>query len=294
MNVKKREIIHAAETLFLTKGYSNTSIQDILDETKISKGTFYHYFSSKKDLVPLIYENFASQIRDERDNILVGEDKKDLAIFCKQLEVFFSMRSKKNLHKLYGELSSNQEVDIKTLVRKYRLDTVKWIELRLVDFFGEDKREYLFDNALFLHGVLFHLVHFCSEQPEVELKIEEIIQYQVSRLPHMIAASEALGQRLIDSQIFESDKNDHSIESEKIEDTVYKLIDMLLKKSSKLGDMNTKASLNFIKLELANEKNPRIGLMENVVLGMMQTSALKNEAELLELNNIFRKINRLA
>jgi AcrR family transcriptional regulator len=46
----KQCLIETAAKLFLRKGYSNTGINDILQETGISKGSFYFYFSSKKEL----------------------------------------------------------------------------------------------------------------------------------------------------------------------------------------------------------------------------------------------------
>lgn len=47
----KDEIIKTARQLFLIKGYDKTSIQNIIDGTDIAKGTFYHYFKSKEDLL---------------------------------------------------------------------------------------------------------------------------------------------------------------------------------------------------------------------------------------------------
>nr|WP_316046122.1 TetR/AcrR family transcriptional regulator [Planococcus glaciei] len=38
MNLKKQQIINAAYTLFINKGYNASSIQDILDEAGVSKG----------------------------------------------------------------------------------------------------------------------------------------------------------------------------------------------------------------------------------------------------------------
>ena len=46
----KEFLIQVASKLFLENGYSNTGINDILTEAKISKGSFYFYFSSKKQL----------------------------------------------------------------------------------------------------------------------------------------------------------------------------------------------------------------------------------------------------
>ena len=48
---KKRELLAIAEKLFLEKGYEQTSIDDILRESGISKGGFYHYFKSKDDIL---------------------------------------------------------------------------------------------------------------------------------------------------------------------------------------------------------------------------------------------------
>ncbi|RDU23344.1 TetR/AcrR family transcriptional regulator [Anaerosacchariphilus polymeriproducens] len=43
-------LIETAAELFLKNGYSKTGINDILKQTNTTKGSFYFYFSSKKDL----------------------------------------------------------------------------------------------------------------------------------------------------------------------------------------------------------------------------------------------------
>ncbi len=45
------EIIEAAEELFSTHGYENTSVQDIADKCGMTKGALYHHFESKEDLL---------------------------------------------------------------------------------------------------------------------------------------------------------------------------------------------------------------------------------------------------
>ena len=44
---KKQAILDVAERLFYLKGYEQTSVQDVLDVLKASKGSFYHHFESK-------------------------------------------------------------------------------------------------------------------------------------------------------------------------------------------------------------------------------------------------------
>lgn len=50
-NLKRTEILNIAQKLVYTIGYERMTIQDILNETKMSKGAFYHYFDSKSDLL---------------------------------------------------------------------------------------------------------------------------------------------------------------------------------------------------------------------------------------------------
>ncbi|NLB90715.1 MAG: TetR/AcrR family transcriptional regulator [Clostridiales bacterium] len=53
---KKQAILTTAQELFYQKGYEETSVQDILDILQTSKGSFYHHFESKVELLTAIYE----------------------------------------------------------------------------------------------------------------------------------------------------------------------------------------------------------------------------------------------
>lgn len=47
----KGRIINAAWELFYEQGYENTTIDDIVERSETSKGSFYHYFDSKDSLL---------------------------------------------------------------------------------------------------------------------------------------------------------------------------------------------------------------------------------------------------
>ena len=59
--VKRNEILSVALRLIYTTGFEQMSIQDILDELKISKGAFYHYFDSKLDLLDGLMERMMDE-----------------------------------------------------------------------------------------------------------------------------------------------------------------------------------------------------------------------------------------
>ena len=46
----KNQILEAAFKVFVKKGYSKTTMDDIVDVSGLSKGALYHYYKSKKDL----------------------------------------------------------------------------------------------------------------------------------------------------------------------------------------------------------------------------------------------------
>ncbi len=45
---RKQELLDIAYRMFITRGYENTSIDDIIAEAGIAKGTYYYYFESKE------------------------------------------------------------------------------------------------------------------------------------------------------------------------------------------------------------------------------------------------------
>ena len=58
-DARRGELLAAAEKLFYTKGYENTSVQDILDAVGFSKGGFYHHFDSKLAVLEAICQQRA-------------------------------------------------------------------------------------------------------------------------------------------------------------------------------------------------------------------------------------------
>lgn len=55
---RKNEILDTAEALFTSKGYTKTTINDIIELVNIAKGTFYHYFKSKEEVMDAIVGRF--------------------------------------------------------------------------------------------------------------------------------------------------------------------------------------------------------------------------------------------
>ena len=76
---KMNVIASAAARLYSTKGYRETSMEDVAVSAKLSKGGMYHYFSSKEDILYFILSNFMDSLLEgfeqDLENIRDPEDK---------------------------------------------------------------------------------------------------------------------------------------------------------------------------------------------------------------------------
>lgn len=59
---KKKDLLNAAFDLFMSKGFHNTSIADIVGKAGIAKGTFYLYFKDKTDIRNRLIASKATQL----------------------------------------------------------------------------------------------------------------------------------------------------------------------------------------------------------------------------------------
>ena len=67
-DLRKKQILETAERLFCENGYEKTSVQDILDVLRLSKGSFYHHYESKELLLSCICEKRAQASAEELRN----------------------------------------------------------------------------------------------------------------------------------------------------------------------------------------------------------------------------------
>ena len=56
--VRRKEIVEAAEQLFTEKGFDQTSVSDITGRVGLSHGAFFYYFKSKNDLFKSVVRNY--------------------------------------------------------------------------------------------------------------------------------------------------------------------------------------------------------------------------------------------
>ena len=119
-NKRRERIIDAAWKLFREEGFAETTINDILKEAEISKGTFYYYFRSKDDLLDTL-----SEILDREYERLDHNEPEGMSCFDKLMWLNYEVHSymEKNIdYRLLSYLYSAQIVkeDFSSLLNRNR------------------------------------------------------------------------------------------------------------------------------------------------------------------------------
>lgn len=128
----KSRIVKAAWNLFYKKGYEQTTVEDIINASRTSKGTFYHYFKGKESLL-----NSLSYLFDEKYEDLSASIDPDMSAYDKLLylnhELFYMIETSVDIS-LLAFLYSSQLVtkDKKSLADSKRF-YFKWITEILED-----------------------------------------------------------------------------------------------------------------------------------------------------------------
>lgn len=72
--LKEKDLFEAAYDLFISKGFQNTAIDDIVRKAGVAKGTFYLYFKDKYDIIDrIILRKSAGILRSALDETLSHE-----------------------------------------------------------------------------------------------------------------------------------------------------------------------------------------------------------------------------
>ena len=73
--IRRAEIMDAAMLLFMEKGYTNTTTQDIVDKVNISRGLLYYHFKNKEDILYCLVEQYSDRLLKDIYIIVYDEDK---------------------------------------------------------------------------------------------------------------------------------------------------------------------------------------------------------------------------
>lgn len=105
---RANQILDVAEKIYLHKGYAASSVQDIIDEVGIAKGTFYHYFKSKEETLEAIVFRRVDKIVKRIESVYRNQE---LNPMMKLMFAFLTMKADDDTHDhLLDELHQSENV----------------------------------------------------------------------------------------------------------------------------------------------------------------------------------------
>ena len=200
-------IIKESIDLFDKKGFSKTSIQDIVDTIGVTKGTFYYYFKSKQELLMDIHLNYIKELLAEQavilnDEYLSSKVKINKLIHLIIRNIKIHGKSARVFNREFKHLSEKQL----KLINDYR----KEFRINLEQLFSEGINKGEFRDDLRIDIVIFGILGMVNRSyqwynPDGEVSEDELVSIYMELILNGITNPSIIGQ------IDESTKEKHQI-----------------------------------------------------------------------------------
>ncbi|KAA0546383.1 TetR/AcrR family transcriptional regulator [Bacillus sp. BGMRC 2118] len=287
MNNRKQHVLIKAHQLFIEKGFQATSIQDILEFSSISKGTFYNYFSSKNELLIAIFSSIYKKLEKDRDALLVSQDPSDVSIFIKQIELQMKTNRENQLITLFEEVSFLNAEDLKQAIKKAQLRYLIWIYKRFIELFGEEKKPYLFDCAVMFSGILHHNMRYYALAYKSQPNIEQVVQYSVQRIQAIVEDVSESKEQLLRPELIESWMPNNKKERKNVRKNIIQLVFTLKEFAAQHPEQKKHIELlEFIQEELTESKHPRTHLINISIHTLKADNNLSDQQEFKKLEEL--------
>lgn len=109
---RREEIVKTARELFLTNDYDKTTMKDLMDRLNIAKGTIYHYFASKKEILEAVVEDIVDEELRKKETLLNSPEVKNLNALEKLKVLIIEDEIADENEKILDTLHSNENLEM--------------------------------------------------------------------------------------------------------------------------------------------------------------------------------------
>lgn len=165
----KERILEKASFLFHTQGYNSTGINQIIEEAKVAKASFYQHFKSKEDLCAAFLEwrheywftkleQFTSDQKDSKSKVLTSFD------------FLVAMNQKENFRgcsflNLLSEIPSDNE-KILSVIQSHKSDLRNYFKAEIENELLADHIYLLFESCI-IESQLFKSNHLIEQSKKI-------------------------------------------------------------------------------------------------------------------------------
>lgn len=260
MHERKRKVLLAAQRLFVENGFTATSVQDILDEARISKGTFYNYFASKNECLIAILQLAHEEAFIRRRELSIGQNTTNKEVFVEQILIRLHVNREQNLLPIFELIFHSGDIELRNFVKKQHLKELEWMSSRIIEIYGNEITTYAIDISSLLMGALQHMTHVWSYFSKEEVNTQQLLQYILRRIDTIVPT-------IIEQQDQFISHNELSIAAiattEELKAYVVEQLQQLIKQLKHCRNGSEQEIIHFL-LEEIEAEEPRLFLLESI------------------------------
>lgn len=180
LSEKKKHILLSAMKLFATKGYVQTTMQEVAQFCKMSKGSVYQHYTSKEELLFSIFKYYFKLINDQLQLVMREQSLSPRERLVKQIEVIFTLSQQypEFLTMQMRENASFSNKDIEQFIEKANAAHLQMFTDNINSIYGESFAPYSLEMALLLSSMI-STYNSIMLLEKVSLSIEMLSDYIV-------------------------------------------------------------------------------------------------------------------
>jgi len=143
---RRNEFIACAQKLFYSKGYGSTSVNDIVSEVGVAKGTFYYYFDTKQAVLEALVDGLTAQSLTVYEAIVADDALSATEKWTRTVQVIGDWKIERRAELLI--LARMLQTDENVLLRyKLRRQAVRMAAPQLAKIIAQGIEEGVFETA---------------------------------------------------------------------------------------------------------------------------------------------------
>ena len=126
---RKQELLKIAYDMFLTRGYENTSVDEIIERAQIAKGTYYYHFQSKEQMLEEVIDMMIDSETEMAEQII----RTNIPVPQKIVGILTSMKPTEAEQPIKNTLFQEENVLMHHKVRKKLIDTLNPLLSKVIE-----------------------------------------------------------------------------------------------------------------------------------------------------------------